>query len=69
MALKLQRPLQSNIHGLLPSDPIASIERTVTLFGRKVQTQTLILSGTSLALAIALVLSKEETSNETTRTD
>lgn len=66
----LQKPkLVNNIHGLLSNDPKSSIERTVTIFGRKVQTQVLILSGTSLAVAIALLLSKEEKENETPRYD
>ena len=59
----------NGIHGNLTHDPKATIERTVTVFGRKVQVQTLILSGTSLAVAIALLLRKEETNHETPRSD
>jgi hypothetical protein len=55
------------LHGPLTTDPKASIERTVTIpvLKRKVQVQTLILSGTSLAVAIALLLKKEEKEHET----
>jgi len=49
------------LNGPLTVDPKTSIERTVSIFKRKVQVQTLIISGTSLAVAIALLLSKEET--------
>lgn len=70
MALSWPRTHQSNpIHGNLIKDPKASIERTVTILGRKVQVQTLILSGTSLALAIALALKKEDSIDETPRSD
>lgn len=59
------------LHGPLKGDPKQSIERTVTVLGRKIQTQTLILSGTSLAVAIALLFSKEEKdiNHEVARTD
>lgn len=68
MNTKLPLP-KSSIHGPLKTDPIQTIERSVTVFGRKVQTQVLILSGTSLAVAIALLLSKEEKEHETPRHD
>jgi hypothetical protein len=57
------------LHGPLVRDPKESIERTVSILGRKVQTQTLILSGTSLAVAIALLLKKEVKQDETPRSD
>lgn len=67
--MPLQKLTHSSVHGPLKVDPKSSIERTVTIFGRKVQTQTLILTGTSLALAIALVLTKETIKDETPRHD
>lgn len=45
-----------NIHGNLSHDPKTSIERTVTILGKRIQVQHIILAGTTAALTIGLLL-------------
>lgn len=59
------RQPRNGVHGPLTTDPLASIERTVTIRGRKIQTQYLILSALTISLAASLLLTKEQTNNET----
>ncbi len=59
----------SQIHGNLTKDPIESIERTVTIFHKKIQVQKLILAGTTAAVLIGSLLleGNEHESNDARR--
>ena len=57
----------NNLHGNLSFDPKASIERTITIFGKKIQVQHIILAGTTVALGIGSLLLKEKEHEDATR--
>lgn len=48
----------------LTQDPKASIERTITIFRRKIQTQYLILAGSLATVLIGSLLLPKENQNE-----
>ena len=54
----------SNIHGNLTVDPKPSIERTITILGKRIQVQHIILAGTTAALAIGSLLLGEKEHEE-----
>lgn len=53
-----------SIQPILSKDPIESIERKVSIFGKKIQVQHLIIAGTTAALTLGSLLLKEENENE-----
>ena len=57
----------SNIHGNLTIDPKPSIERKVSIFGKKIQVQHLILAGTAVTLTIGSLLVGESQNEDATR--
>lgn len=56
-----------NIHGNLTYDPKASIERKVTIFGKKIQVQYIILAGTTAALTIGSLLLENNENEDASR--
>lgn len=64
--VRVSKSLDS-IHGNLTHDPKSSIERTITLFGKRIQVQHLILAGTTVALGIGSLLLGEPDNDEATR--
>ena len=53
---QVQRRSLDNIHGNLTHDPKASIERTITILGKRIQVQHLILAGMTVTLGIGSLL-------------
>jgi len=61
---------RSTLHGNLTRDPILSIERTVTILGKRIQVQHITLGTIAAALTIGSLLLKEEKEHEdATRSD
>lgn len=57
----------SSIHGNLSKDPKESIERKLSIFGKKIQVQYIILAGTTAVVAIGSLLFGENTNEDATR--
>lgn len=57
----------NSIHGNLTKDPKPSIERTITIFGKKIQIQHIILAGTTAVLTIGSLLIGEKENEDATR--
>ena len=55
------------IHGNLTQDPKASIERTITIFRKKIQVQHLILGTTTAAVIIGSLLLEKTQHEDATR--
>ncbi len=53
-----------SLHGNLKADPKSTIERTITIFGKKIQVQHITLAGITAALTIGSLLLKEENEHE-----
>lgn len=50
----------SQIHGNLTYDPKSSIERTITILGKRIQVQHIIIVGTTAAVTLGSLLFGEK---------
>jgi len=54
----------NSIHGNLTHDPKPSIERKVSILGKRIQVQHIILAGTTAAVLLGSLLFGEENNHE-----
>ncbi len=59
----------NQIHGNLTKDPIESIERSITVFRKKIQVQYLILGTVTAAVTIGSLLLERNNHEDATRRD